>query len=181
MLKLVVWLWNPWDKYRYTRHNIWFIVLDWIKDKYQFTNFLFNKKFNAELSSWKIGKFPIILVKPLTFMNLSGEAVWKIVRYYKIKPKDILIVHDDIDLPLWKIKLKYNWSSWWHNWIKSIINHLKTDKFWRLKIWIWRPPTKEEVVNYVLSNFTKEEFAIIEDKKNEIFDKLEQWLKNTWS
>ncbi len=179
-MKLIVWLWNPWKEYEFTRHNAGFIVLDWIKDHFGFTSFLNNKKFLSLVSSWKIWKWPILLVKPQTFMNLSWNAVVKIVNFYKIQSKDILVVHDDIDLPLGKIKLKYNWSHGWHNWVKDIINKLWTDKFWRLKVWIDRPATKDMVVDYVLSRFKKEEFEVIESKKNEIFQKVEEWLRNTW-
>lgn len=176
-MKLVVWLGNPGDKYKFTRHNAGFLILDMIQEEFWFTQFLLNKKFNAEVATWKINKWPIILVKPLTFMNLSGDAVKKIVNFYKILPKDILVIHDDIDLPLWKIKLKFNWSHWWHNGVRDIINKLKTDKFWRLKFWISRPASKDMVVDYVLSNFKKEEIEILYNKKKEILDKVEEWLR----
>ena len=134
MLKLIVCLWNPGQRYKFTRHNTWFIVGDWIAEEFGFTKFIFNKKFESEVSSWKIGKWPVVLVKPQTFMNLSWNAVIKIVNFYKILSKDILVVHDDIDLPLWKVKLKFNGSHWGHNWVRDIINKLKTDKFWSLTI-----------------------------------------------
>lgn len=179
-MKLIVGLWNPWKEYEFTRHNVGFIVLDWIKDCYNFTSFLQNKKFNALISSWKIGKWTILLAKPQTFMNLSWNSVVKIINFYKIKFKDILVVHDDIDLPFWKIKLKYNGSHGWHNWVKDIINKIWTDKFWRLKIWIGRPASKDMVVDYVLSKFRQEELKLIEEKRIEIIKKVEEWLKNVW-
>ncbi len=179
MIKLVVWLGNPGKEYNYTRHNIWFWAVDWIADYYGFTKFLFNKKFNAELSTGKIGKWAIVLAKPQTFMNLSWDSVSKLINFYKIDFKDILVIHDDIDLPFWKIKLKRNWSSGGHNWIKDIVKKIWTDKFWRLKLGIWRPNKKEEVVNYVLSRFKKDEFNYREQNKKLIFEKVEEWLKNS--
>ena len=179
-MKLIVGLWNPGEKYKLNRHNIGFIVVDWVAEYFWFTQFLFNKKFNSFVCTGKIWKRPIIIIKPQTFMNLSWEAVSKVVNFYKIDLKDILVVHDDLDLPLWKIKLKFNWSSWWHNGVKDIIKHLKTDKFWRLKIGIGRPESKEMVINYVLSDFKKDELSVIEEKKQEILKKIEEWLKYSW-
>ncbi len=175
-LKLIVGLGNPWNEYKLTRHNIWFIILDWFQNEFDFTTFLFNKKFNAEISTGKYRKWPTILVKPQTYMNLSWDTVKRIINFYKINPKDILVIHDDIDLSFGKIKLKWNGSHWWHNGIKDIIKKISTDKFWRLKLGIWRPKTKEEVVNYVLSNFKSEELDYRKKNKKIIFDKIDEFF-----
>lgn len=179
-MKLFVWLWNPWEKYENTRHNIWFKILEYLAEENWFVQFLNQKKFNCKISNWRIWKWPTSMIKPLTFMNLSGDAVQKIMNYYDIDKSDILIIHDDIDLPVWKIKLKFGWKSWWHNWIKDIVKKIWTERFWRLKIWVGRPETKEEVTDYVLWKIWKTELNMIFDNKKEIIDKVDEYLRNTW-
>lgn len=178
-MKLIVWLWNPWDKYEHTKHNVWFIMLDKLVDKYWFTQFLSNKKFNAFVSDWKFKKWQVLSVKPQTFMNLSWDAVSKIMNFYKINPYDVLVIHDEIDLDFWTIQLKYSGWTAWHNWLKDIVNKIWTKDFWRIRIWVWRPETKEEVVDYVLSRFSKEQLEELDKNSKQIYDKFEEFLKNT--
>lgn len=158
-MKLFAWLWNPWDEYKLTRHNAGFLILDLIKEKYNFENFRFEKKFGWEISRWKINNIDIILLKPMEYMNLSGLAVSRAKNFFKLEAKDILIIYDDMDVETWKTKIKKSGSSGWHNWIKSIIEKLSTQDFWRIKIWIGRPA--RQWVEHVLWKFSPVELEKI--------------------
>lgn len=148
-MKLIVGLGNIGDKYLFTRHNIGFMVLDtWaLQDGFSFSN---ESKFKASVARHN----DMIFVKPTTFMNLSGESVITLMNYFKIDIKDVLIVYDDIALDLGKLRFRPSGSDGGHNGIKSIINHLHTNKFDRLKLGIGpQPPIPSE--NFVLQNFSK--------------------------
>jgi len=173
---VIVWLGNPWKEYENTRHNIWFKVVEWIADYAGWTKFLFDKKFNAEISIAKDGKYMMIFAKPQTYMNLSGDAVAKILNYYKIDPKNLLVIHDELDLPEGKVKLKWNWWHNGHNGLKSIDAKIWTNKYWRLKCGIWRPPEKWQVVDYVLWKLPDETLKKFEEQKDYIFELVRQFL-----
>ncbi len=171
-MKLVVWLWNIWKKYMWHKHNIWFQIIDW------YSQHLW-KYYDSKFCNWKIlelDKF-LICCKPMTFMNKSWYCVKKLVDYYDISPQNILIIHDEIDFEIWRIQLKFWWSSAWHNWIKSIIDELQTKDFYRLRIWIWRPKDND-IYNYVLSNFDKEQRKIINNLKPEIYKTISDFIYN---
>ena len=174
-MKLIVWLWNPGKKYEKTRHNIWFMFLDFLVEMFwrnTFTEFKLESKFKWEISEWIYEWEKTILLKPNTFMNLSWESLRKIVDFYKIDLEDIIIIYDDLSLELWKIRFREKGSAWGHNWIKSIISHF-SQEFKRIKIWIWYNDNYE-VSDWVLSKFTNEELDIFED---EIFEKSYELLK----
>lgn len=156
-MKLIVGLGNPGKEYENTRHNIGFMIID---------NYLNNpswqKKFNALYTTDMINNEKVIFVKPETYMNLSGNSVIEFVNFYKIEPKDILVVHDDLDLPFSKIRIKTNSSAGGHNGIKSIINRLNTNSFARLKIGISHN-TNGDTKDFVLGKFNSEELKIIKD------------------
>lgn len=155
-MKLIVWLWNPWKEYENTRHNAWFLFIDWLKNDlnlvWEFKN---DSKFKWEILETIINWEKTFLLKPQTFMNLSWESILKIMSFYKIEKKDIIIIFDDISLEVGKIRFRENWSSWWQNWVKSIISNI-WDDFKRIKIWIWYDK-KFELSNWVLSNFNENE------------------------
>ena len=174
--KVIVWLWNPGKEYENTRHNIWFKVVEWVSEYAEGTKFLFDKKFNAEISIAKDGKYMMIFAKPQTYMNLSGQAVAKILSYYKVDPKNLLVIHDELDLPEWQVKLKWNGGHNWHNWLKSIDAKIWTNKYWRLKCGIWRPPEKWQVVDYVLWKLPDETLKKFEEQKDYIFELVRQFL-----
>lgn len=156
-MKLVVGLGNPGEKYKNTRHNIGFIVIENLKEN--FSGWKINKKINAEISEGKIDNEKVLLLKPQTFMNNSGRAVAAAANFYKIKTGDILVIHDDIDLPLGKIRVKKDGSSGGHQGVESIISSLGTENFIRLKIGvgsITRPKTFD-AAKFVLKNFSKTE------------------------
>lgn len=155
-MKLIAGLGNIGDKYCFTRHNTGFMVLDkWALDEG------FSFKEDKKLKSFIAKKGDIIFVKPTTFMNLSGEAVHAVMDYYKIDVKDVLIIYDDISLDLGKIRFRANGSDGGHNGIKSIIQHIGTKNFDRLKIGIGPQPNIPSE-NFVLANFPKDK---LEDLK----------------
>lgn len=150
-MKLIVGLGNPGKEYKDTRHNVGFLVLDnYLKvDHWQ-------EKFNALYYETKINNEKVLFIKPLTYMNLSGDAVVKYVNYYDIMIDDILVIHDDIDLNLGTYKIKKNSSAGGHNGIKSIINRLGTDEFARLKIGVSHNRSMD-TKDYVLGSLSKSE------------------------
>ena len=172
-MKLIVGLGNPGNEYINTRHNIGFYYLDLYVSKY---NSIFKEKFNGLYSKIKIDGEDVIFLKPLTYMNLSGEAVIKFVNYYKIKSEDILIIHDDLDLDIGRIKLKENGSSGGHNGIKSIIENLHTEDFKRLKIGISKNKLYD-TKDYVLGKFTNEEQEILKENSDKIINILNDYFK----
>jgi len=156
-MKLVVGLGNPGEEYKNTRHNIGFEIVDNITE----AAWKLNKKFNAEISEEKIGREKIIFLKPQTFMNNSGRAVAAAACFYKIKPADILVIHDDIDLPLGKIRIKKDGSSGGHRGVQSIVEALGTENFIRLKIGV-APETRPK--NFDAANFVLKKFGKAEEK-----------------
>lgn len=152
-MKLVAGLGNIGEKYCFTRHNAGFMAVDkWALDSG--LSFREEKKLKCLITKFRFGNDDIILIKPTTFMNLSGEAVWSVINYYKIDIKDFLVVYDDISLPLGKLRFRPNGSDGGHNGIKSIIKYLGTSDFARLKIGIGpQPPIPSEA--FVLQNFDK--------------------------
>lgn len=150
-MKLIIGLGNPGKEYENTRHNIGFMVIDnYLK------NVTWQKKYNALYTPEIINNEKVIFIKPVTYMNLSGNSVIEFVNFYKVEPKDILVIHDDLDLPFGKIRIKVNSSAGGHNGIKSIINRLGTNNFARLKIGISHN-TNGDTKDFVLGKFSKEQ------------------------
>lgn len=155
-MQLIVGLGNPGEKYENTRHNIGFRVLDKLATKKEFPDFKLQKKFFAELSK----KNNIILFKPLTYMNKSGIAVSSFCNYYSITPKEIIVIHDDTDILLGKIKIDKNRSAAGHKGVQSIIDHLSTKDFWRIRIGIGINPA-QAAKEITLQKFNLEEEIIV--------------------
>jgi len=153
---LIVGLGNPGTKYIKTRHNIGFRIIDEFQNENNFSNFEFSKKFNSLMSDGKINNKTIILAKPKTFMNNSGKAVKEITSFYKIKNPNIIIIHDDVDLVLGRIKVSKKRGSAGHKGVESIIKELKTKDFTRLRVGIKKPECKN-TEKFVLEKFTEEE------------------------
>lgn len=151
-MRLIVGLGNPGKEYLKTWHNIGFLALDQIASSFNFEKFKLEKKFQAEIATGEIANQKIILAKPQTYMNNSGLAVGALAKYYKIKLEDIIVIHDDIDLPLGRIKIVNDSSAGGHNGIKSIIQYLKTQQFTRIRIGV-STPKKEKIgsADYVLT------------------------------
>ena len=164
-MKLVVGLGNPGKEYANTRHNVGYLVLDAFLGDVSW-----KEKFNAKYYVDTISGEKVLFVKPLTFMNLSGNAVVEFVNYYDIQLDDILVIHDDLDLPFGKYKLKTNSSAGGHNGIKSIINSLNSQNFARLKVGISHD-RNIDTKDYVLGNFSKEYKEKL-DSMQSIFNKI---------
>ena len=153
-MKIIIGLGNPGPKYKNTWHNVGFLVLEELQKNLGTENFKANPKLKAEISTGKLKGEKIILAQPQTFMNLSGEAVGAILHYFKAKIEDLIVIHDDIDLALGKIRLAKNSSAGGHNGIKSIIENLKTQDFLRLKIGVKTARLeKMETADFVLEKF----------------------------
>ena len=153
-MKLIVGLGNPGKEYENTRHNAGFDVIDILANNLGIS--ISQKKFNALLGSTTINGEKVLLMKPQTFMNLSGQSVIQAVTFYKIDIKDILIIHDDLDLPVGKVRIRAKGSSGGQNGMKNIINHLKTQEFARIRVGIGHE-TKNNVIDYVLKKVSKED------------------------
>jgi len=162
-MKLIVGLGNPGNEYDNTRHNVGFMVIDKYAKQYNITDF--KTKYNGLYAKvYRNGEY-FILLKPLSFMNLSGTVVKKYADFYKIKPADIFVIHDDLDLPVGKIKIKSKGSSGGHNGIKNIIMNLNTEEFPHFKIGIDKD-SKISFKDYVIGKFKKNEL----EKINKILD-----------
>lgn len=171
-MKLITGLGNIGEKYCFTRHNAGFMVIDkWAMDNN--VSFKEDKKLKCLIA--KMGEN--ILIKPTTFMNLSGEAVRAVMDYYKIDVKDLLIIYDDIALDLGTIRFRSNGSDGGHNGIKSIIKHIGTKEFDRLKIGIGPQPNIPSE-NYVLQNFPKDHLPELKSVLNKAIEAVEFYLDN---
>ncbi|MFC1598843.1 aminoacyl-tRNA hydrolase [Patescibacteria group bacterium] len=164
-MKLIVGLGNPGKEFNNTRHNIGFEALDFIRENLDLPKFKIDKKLKAAISKDK----DLILAQPQTFMNESGQAVAAIKKYYKIKLADIIVLRDDVDIEIGKIKSKKGSAGAGHKGIQSIIQHLKSKNFWQIKIGVANEMirTKIPTEKFVLQKFTKED----EKKAKEIPDK----------
>ncbi len=168
-MKLIIGLGNPGKEYEKTRHNAGFLALDKIAGNFQFPISNFNSKFNAEISQGIINNEKIILAKPMTFMNNSGQAVQAISDYYKIDLENIIVIHDDLDIPLGEFKISKNKNSGGHKGVQSIIDCLGTKDFTRIRIGIDSERNKKiPTEKFVLEKFDGEEMGEIEKVMNEI-------------
>jgi PTH1 family peptidyl-tRNA hydrolase len=175
-MKLIVGLGNPGDKYSKTRHNVGFILIDALAFKYQ-AEFKYEKKFNAEIAELKnpdLSDETIILAKPHTFMNNSGEAVQKIAHFYKIPVEETWLIYDDLDLPLGTLKIRRNGGPGTHNGVKSVAEHFGKD-FPRFRIGIESRGTSastfQDTASFVLSEFFGSE-------KEQVVEALDKGIKS---
>lgn len=154
---LIVGLGNPGDEYRHTRHNVGFDVIDLLSSKY---NISVNRiKFRGMYGEGNIMNEKVIILKPATYMNLSGESVAEVVNFYKIPKENIIIVYDDISLEIGRLRIRNNGSAGGHNGIKNIILNLSTEEFSRIKVGVGQP--KGNLVSHVLGKFSKEEREVV--------------------
>ncbi len=158
---LIVGLGNPESKYDNTRHNIGFAAVDYMAEKLGVS---FNKKkFNAIYADTIWGDNKVLLVKPLTYMNNSGEAVAEFASFFKIPPERIIVVFDDISLDVSKIRIRRKGSAGGHNGIKSIIAHAGTQNFMRIKVGVGEKPSGWDLADYVLGHFSEEDTSKIKE------------------
>lgn len=168
-MKLIFGLGNPGGEYANTRHNIGFIILeDYIGEN------KWSKKLNGLYIEKNINGEKYIFVKPLSYMNLSGGVVNSFVKYYKVTNKDIIVIHDDLDLPVGKIRIKVNSSAGGHNGIKDIIKSLNTQEFCRIKVGISN--NKDiDTKDYVLGKFSKADMDTIKNVERDVFEIIENY------
>lgn len=164
---LIVGLGNPGEQYKNTRHNVGFMALDEICKCHSFSSF--KKKFDGLIAEGNISSQRVLLLKPMTFMNLSGNAVLQAATFYKIKPQDIIVIHDDLDLLVGKIKAKNGGGNAGHNGLKSI-DSIIGNAYNRIRIGIGN--NKQEVVSHVLGNFNRQEAEVIEMQLKKISDNI---------
>ena len=175
-MKMIVGLGNPGKKYEKTKHNVGFMVVDALAQKYQAT---FKKSaFEAEVAEFFLNGEKILLVKPQTFMNESGRAVGPLMTYFDIYQEELVVVYDDLDLALGKIRLRQKGSAGGHNGIKSLIAHLDSTVFDRIKIGIDRPRPGQTVVNHVLSPFAKDDLPIVLQSIDKAVEASSDYLTN---
>ena len=155
---LVVGLGNPGARFESTRHNMGFLAVDRLAEREKLR---FNKlRFKAWTAEWKLGENKVLVMKPQTYMNLSGEAVGEAARFYKIPADHVIVISDDISLPLGKLRVRGSGSAGGHNGLKNIIAHLGTDAFPRVKVGVGAP--EHDIVDWVIGPFTANERKIID-------------------
>lgn len=174
-MKLIVGLGNIGKEYEGTRHNIGFMVADELAKRWGITTW--KNERSAMCAEYRIPE-KVFLIKPTTYMNLSGEAVGAYANFYNIDPEDIAVIQDDLDLPCGKLRIRRKGSAGGHNGIKSIQQHLGTGDFPRFKIGIGHPERNASaVIGHVLHRFGKEEQPLIEEAVKQMADAVELWLK----
>jgi len=172
---LIVGLGNPGPKYAFTRHNIGFLAVDLFSQGV--SNPPWSEEHKAHVCKFKLDDQQIILAKPLTFMNKSGESVQSLLHYYKIPMENMLVIHDEIDLPFGKLRLQKNRGPGGHNGLKSINEMLSTQDYTRLKLGVGRPPHPEmDVADYVLGKFNPEEQTTLPEFLNTAGDAIESFI-----
>lgn len=175
---MIVGLGNPGAKYALNRHNIGFQCIDRLARRHRIEG---GKVQNRAMTvdAWITrgdARAKVIMVKPMTYMNGSGESVGPLARYYHVEPADIIVIHDDLDLELGKLRFRRDGSSGGQNGIKSIAQHLGTLEFHRAKVGIGRPPGRMDPAAYVLQDFSTQEEEIFTPLRERVCDALECWL-----
>lgn len=173
-MKLIVGLGNPGREYELTRHNIGFMAIDELAKRWNIS--LNEQKFKGIFGAGFVNGEKVILLKPLTYMNLSGESIRPLMDYYKIDVEDFVVMYDDLDIPVGKLRLRMKGSAGGHNGVKSTISHLGTQEFQRIRMGIDRPKNGMKVVDYVLGRFTSEEIPDVNHSIEKAADACEEWL-----
>ena len=156
---MIVGLGNPGVRYEQTRHNVGCWCVDRLAEEWRADRE--RRRFRALVQEASMGAYRLVLVKPQTYMNDSGDAVGPAARWFKVPPNRLLVIHDDLDLPVGRVRFRQGGSSGGHRGVASIMEHLGSDGFLRLRIGIGRPPS-DEAVDYVLSRFSREEQAVVD-------------------
>jgi PTH1 family peptidyl-tRNA hydrolase len=170
---LIAGLGNPGKEYALNRHNVGFMVADVIADHYNFPDW--KKKFNGLMSQGEINGEKVLLLKPTTFMNVSGSSVGAAAQFFKISSEKTIVVYDELDLDPGKIRVKQNGGSGGHNGIKSIDTAIDKN-YWRIRLGIGHPGDKDRVSGYVLSNFAKSEMQWLPNFLGSISDHIDEML-----
>lgn len=160
-MKVIVGLGNPGREYAQTKHNVGFMLLDALAEKMGITDW--QSKFDALIAEGRMGTEKILLVKPQTYMNESGRAVGPLMNWYKLMPEQLIVAHDDMDIPAGSIRIRKKGSAGGHNGIKSVLAHLGDENFSRVRIGIGRPLPGWTVINHVLAPFQEEDVPKIKE------------------
>jgi len=173
---LIVGLGNPGERYARTRHNVGFRSVETLAERHSLT--FRQQQANSQLAEGIIHGQRVVLVKPQTYMNLSGQAVSALRNWYKIDPAhELLVIYDDLDLPFARIRIRERGSAGTHNGMRSIVAQLGTTEFPRLRVGIGQPPGKMDAADYVLSRFTPEEEAVLPDVLARVADAVDVILR----
>ena len=173
---LVVGLGNPGEKYAKTRHNMGFLTLDLLAEQEKVR--IDRLKFKAVTAQVTFGGARCLLMKPQTFMNLSGEAVREAAQFYKIPPEKVLVIYDDVSIPVGKIRVRPSGSAGGHNGIKNIIAHLGTDKFPRVKVGVGAPGQEGDMIDWVIGNPSQAERKVLQDSFQRAISAAECIIQN---
>lgn len=160
-MKIVAGLGNPGSEYEKTKHNVGFMFVDALAEKLGVTDW--KDKFDAKIGEARIGAEKVLLVKPQTYMNESGQAIGPLMNFYKLGAEDLIVVHDDMDIPAGTIRIRKKGSAGGHNGIKSVLAHVGDEHFARVRIGIGRPMPGWTVVNHVLAPFVPEDVPKIDE------------------
>jgi PTH1 family peptidyl-tRNA hydrolase len=175
-VKIIVGLGNPGIKFKKNRHNAGFMAIDRVAEEAEID--IKVRKFDSVIGRGLIGKKEVILAKPRTFVNLSGQAVSKLVNFYKIDTEDLIVIYDDADIEFGRIKVKKNGKSGGHNGVESIIDALGNENFARIRIGIGRSVHYEDLKKYVLGNFNKLEMSKFDEILSRVLDAVVTIVKD---
>ena len=173
---LIVGLGNPEEEYSNTRHNMGFDVINKLSNKYQIQ--ITKNKFKGLCGKGTIGNQEVILLKPQTYMNLSGESIQEAAKFYKIKPENTIIKYDDIDIEPGIIKLRKKGGPGTHNGMKSVISCLNTQEFPRVRVGIGKPQNNQDLISYVIGKIPQDDIQKLEEGKEKAKEAVEEILKN---
>ncbi|WP_077329951.1 aminoacyl-tRNA hydrolase [Virgibacillus siamensis] len=174
-MKCIVGLGNPGFKFKKTRHNIGFMVIDELVERHNWK--LKKDKFNGKSIVEHVQGEKVVLLKPQTFMNLSGQSIRPLMDFYQLEAADILVIYDDMDLPTGKIRLRQKGGHGGHNGVRSAIEHIGSKEFKRLRIGIGRPETRIPVIDYVLGSFPKAQQKDASESIQTAADACEAWME----
>ena len=175
-MKLIAGLGNPGNEYAVTKHNVGFMLVDELAKKFNASSWKTQE--NALVASVYIGAEKVLLVKPQTFMNESGRAIGPLLSWYKLTPEDLIVAHDDMDIPAGTIRIRKKGSSGGHNGMKSILAHVKDENFPRVRIGIGRPAEHSTVIHHVLSPFNTEDAAAVKEAIEQLVPAVECIVKD---
>lgn len=177
-MKLIVGLGNPGEKYEATRHNAGFVAVEQLAKAFGFEPFKESLKHQADLSEGEIAGEKVLLVKPNTFMNLSGRSARSLIHFYKVEPQDILVIYDEVALDSGILRFRPEGSAGGHKGIKSLIQELDTSAFHRLRLGV-KPlvPFPGDLADYVLGKFTEEEKELLQKTLDHVPQAVELWVK----
>ena len=173
---LIVGLGNPEEDYSKTRHNMGFNTINKLAKEYKIE--ISKRKFDGIIGEGMIEGQKVILLKPQTYMNLSGKSIIQAINFYKIPMENILVIYDDIDTDIGKIRIRKKGSSGSHNGMKSVVQELQTEDFARIRVGIGKPEFKNDMINYVIGAIPKEEVEILEEGTTKAKDAVIEILKN---